>query len=578
MWLFGLPASFQRLPGIYRTYATAITSTGEQFSGKCTWTGQRIISRPVSYQFLKATKSDLYQLEQRLILNFVVKTGIMETVDTILNAVKKTGSTENSHAKNWIDAEWRDSEKIAISYDPASGQEIGRYADGSRIDAELAVESAFRAFNNSIWKNDYSLRSRVLLQMADLVESNSAEFIQILSRESGKVIPEATMEVFAAPPILRYWSSKTFIPGRSGESKPGTISLTLREPLGVAGIIAPFNAPVALMMRALGPALAAGNAVVIKLPGLTAQTNRLLSQMISEIPELPKGIVNIITESGDEVAKFLVSSPNVPVISFTGSTRTGKAIVAAGSSLLKRFNLELGGKTPMIIFDDADLPSAVFTSVKAITIFSGQFCMTGSRILVQRPVAEKFMRGLADRLEKVKVGAASDPQSEMGSMINKQSVSRVNRMVEEAIRAGAKVIVRGGPVTEGILAKGAFYRPSLLLVTDSNLPLVHDEVFGPVATVQVFDSEEEAIRLANNSEYGLAASIWTRDVDRPWRVAKAIQAGTIWINTYAQIFAQFEEGGYKQSGSGRLNGEAALEDFLEYKHITFNPGFAQLSF
>jgi len=162
-------------------------------------------------------------------------------------------------------------------------------------------------------------------------------------------------------------------------------------------------------------------------------------------------------------------------------------------------------------------------------------------------------------------------------MINKENVQRVNKMVEEAIAAGAKVIVRGGPVTEGALSEGAFYRPTLLEVTDPGLPIVQQEIFGPVATLQVFDTEEETISLANNSEYGLAASIWTRDIDRPWRVAKAIQAGTIWINTYAQIFAQFEEGGYKMSGNGRLNGEAALEDFLEYKHISFNPGVSDFS-
>ena len=382
------------------------------------------------------------------------------------------------------------------------------------------------------------------------------------------------MEVMAAPALLRYWAGKTFTSGRSGEPKPGSISITIREAVGVAGIIVPFNAPVALFIRALAPALAAGTAVVAKLPGLTAQTNELLCRIISETPGLPRGIINVITESGNEASKFLVQSPDVPVISFTGSTKTGKAIVAAGAAQLKRFSLELGGKTPMIIFNDADLQSAIFTIEKAITIFSGQFCMTGSRILVQQNIAESIIKGLSDRLSNIKQGLPSDPMSEMGSMIDKANVTRVNNMVEEAIATGAKVIVRGGPVTEGVLSKGAFYRPTLLLVTNPEMPIVQQEVFGPVATVQVFDTEEEAITLANNSEYGLAASIWTRDVDRPWRVAKAIQAGTIWINTYAQIFAQFEEGGYKQSGSGRLNGEAALEDFLEYKHITFNPGFA----
>jgi betaine-aldehyde dehydrogenase len=288
---------------------------------------------------------------------------------------------------------------------------------------------------------------------------------------------------------------------------------------------------------------------------------------------LPAGVVNVVTESGSEAARFLVESPHVPVISFTGSTQTGRAVAAAGAANLKRCSLELGGKTPMIVFEDADVETAIFTMEKAVTIFSGQFCMTGSRILVQRAVADRVREGLAARFRAVRAGLPSDPSSDMGSMIGRGSVERVNNLVEEAIAAGAGVIVRGGPITEGPLAGGAFYRPTLLEVTDPNLPIVQQETFGPVATLQVFDTEAEAVALANNSAYGLAASIWSRDVDRPWRVAKAIQAGTVWINTYAQVFPQFEEGGYKQSGVGRLNGEAAIEDFLEYKHIAFTPGW-----
>lgn len=498
----------------------------------------------------------------------------METIEQELGVRKQTVNKLNSSARNWIDGEWVDAEQSGISINPATGEQIGGYADGGQKEAQKAVEAAVRAFRETSWKNDHALRSKVLLAIANQIDARSKELIQMLCTESGKTAPEATMEVYAAPALLRYWAGKTFTAGRSGEAKPGSLSITLREAVGVAGIIAPSNAPVALSIRALAPALAAGTATVVKFPGVTAQTNELLCRIISETPGLPRGIVNVISESGNEAVKFLVQSPDVPVISFTGSTKTGKAIVAAGAAQLKRFNLELGGKTPMIIFNDADLKSAIFTMEKAITIFSGQFCMTGSRILVQRDIAESLRNSLAERLSNVQVGPASDPTSEMGSMIDKANVQRVNNMVEEAIAAGAKVIVRGGPITEGALSKGAFYRPTLLEVTNPELPIVQQEVFGPVATLQVFDTEAEAIALANKSEYGLAASIWTRDVDRPWRVAKAIQAGTIWINTYAQIFAQFEEGGYKQSGSGRLNGEAALEDFLEYKHITFNPGFA----
>ncbi|MEJ7828194.1 MAG: aldehyde dehydrogenase family protein [Segetibacter sp.] len=487
---------------------------------------------------------------------------------------KMTSNRLHATVKNWIDGEWLEGEQEGTSYNPATGAQIGSYADGGTVEAQKAVAAAVKAFRETSWRTDHALRTMVLLDMADQFEANSEALIQMLCSENGKIVPEATMEVKAAPVFLRYWSGKTFSAGRSGEARPGSLSITMREAIGVAGIIAPFNAPVALSLRSLAPALAAGTTAVVKLPGVTAQTNHLLCKIFSETSGLPKGVVNVITESGNEAAKFLVQSPDVPVISFTGSTKTGRTIAAVGAAHLKRFSLELGGKTPMIIFNDADVETAIFVMAKAITIFSGQFCMSGSRILVQRDVSEQIKKGLSERLSTLKVGAPSDPESEMGAMINRASVVRVNAMVEDAIAAGASVILRGGPITEGPLSNGAFYRPSLLEVTNPNLPIVQQEVFGPVATIQVFDTEAEAIAMANNSEYGLAASIWSRDIDRPWRVAKALQAGTVWINTYAQVFPQFEEGGYKQSGNGRLNGEAALEDFLEYKHISFNPGTA----
>jgi betaine-aldehyde dehydrogenase len=476
-------------------------------------------------------------------------------------------------ALNWVDGNWIDAKQRTKSFDPATGAEIGTYADASREDATAAIEAADRAFRSTDWKDNRRLRAKVLNQIADRFEARRDDLIRILSLENGKVHAEAAFEVDMIPSKFRYWASFVLTSyGRAMEVEPGHLSFVTRSPIGVAGVIAPFNSPLVLTVRSLAPALAAGVTAVVKLPGSTAQTNCMFSQVLSEAADLPPGVVNVFSESGPGGSALLVESKTVRVISFTGSTKTAKIISAAGAPTLKLFQTELGGKTPMIVFDDADLEAAAPKVEKALTVFAGQFCMTGSRLLVQRGIADRFRSLMKERLERVKVGPASDPSSDMGPLIDKANVARVDKMVEQAIADGAKVILRGGPVTEGPLAKGAFYRPALLEVSDPKMTIVQEEVFGPVLTMLVFDSEEEAVKLANDSEYGLSASIWTRDVDRPLRVAREIDAGTIWINDWAVVWDEFEEGGFKRSGNGRLNGEAAIDEFLEYKHIAFNTG------
>ena len=483
-------------------------------------------------------------------------------------------TTATSVARHWIDGEWVDSEEHVDSVNPATGEAIGSYAMGGPQQAQSAIEAARRAFADTSWRSDRLLRARVLNRMADRFEERADELVELLGLENGKVHAHGRVEVAFAPETFRFNAALALTDvGTVSVVRDGELSMVVRQPVGVAGIIAPWNSPVALGVRSLAPALAAGCTAVMNLPRQTAQTNSLIAELVGGTDELPPGVANTIT-GGHVTGDVLVRSPDVPTISFTGSTATGKQISAAASENLKRVGLELGGKTPLILFEDADLELALPVAVSALIVFSGQFCMTGSRLLVHEAIADEVRTGLARLLEAVNVGPAADPASEMGPIISKHDVERIDRVVEEAIAAGAEVIVRGGPITDGPLAAGNFYRPTLLEVSDNSMSIMQNEVFGPVLTMQTFATEAEAISLANDSEYGLSASVFSRDVDVPLRVALGLESGSVWVNDWARLHDQFEEGGLKASGVGRMRGFAVIDDFIEFKHIRLQPGTA----
>jgi betaine-aldehyde dehydrogenase len=470
-------------------------------------------------------------------------------------------------ARHWIDGEWVGAGPVSESVNPATGAVLGQWADGGEAEARAAVAAARRAFDTSPWPRDRGLRHRVLSELADRFDAHAEELGRLVTKENGKKIAEGLFEGSSPGPTLRHNAALALTEaGISAEVAPGQWFSTYAEPAGVVGIIVPWNSPVALLIRSLAPALAAGNTVAVKMPGQTALVAHLVARIIAEVESLPRGVVNIFTESGNTGAPYLVASPDVRVISYTGSTTVGRLVAEAGAATLTRMNLELGGKTPMIVFDDADLDRTIPLLAAGITTFAGEFCMTGSRILVQRGVADEVRARLAGLLESVRVGDGMDPETDMGPLIDQADVARVDGLVQAAL-AYAKPIVRGGPVTDGALAAGAFYRPALLEVEDVSTDIVQQEVFGPVATFEVFDTETDAVERANATEYGLAAGIFTSSINTSRRVSREIHAGTVWTNTWAAINDGFAEGGYKQSGTGRLRGPLAITEFTEAKTV-----------
>lgn len=471
----------------------------------------------------------------------------------------------------WIAGQWTEARggRQGNWTNPSTGESLPPYADGSIDDGLAAIESARGAFDRTTWARQPRRRAAVLLQLAERLERIKAQVAATLSAENGKLLAEAEHEVTAAVSELRYYAGLARnVFGRLTELEPGSYSALVREPLGVAAIIVPWNAPITLLIRSLAPAIAAGCTSVVKVAPQTAATSSLFFRLFDDMEAVPAGAVNMVTESGSEIAQALVSSRMVDVVSYTGSTAVGKKIMAAGAATLKRLNLELGGNAPCVVFADADLDRACEGIVRAALSHAGQVCVAASRVIVHKGVEERFAGLLADRLAATQLGRANDRSAAMGPLINEASCDRLRQLVTRASVDG-EILLQGAAPDAPVLAGGAFLSPSLVRVRRRGAELLREEVFGPVLSLTSFDDENEAVAIANDSDFGLAASAWTRDLARGQRMGAAIRAGTVWINQHLRMHAEIETGGFKESGLGRLHGVEGLDAFLQTKHVAW---------
>ncbi len=451
--------------------------------------------------------------------------------------------------------------------EPATGEPLVRAAMAGESDVDRAVAAAREALDGAWGKTPATERSRLLHALADAIAANRAELAELETRNVGKAISSVKAELFQAVENFRFYGSAiATIGGRSNPIGGSLLFYSLKEPVGVAAQIVPWNYPLMMSTWKLAPALAAGCSVVLKPDPQTPLTAIRLAELAAEVG-FPAGTINVVPGDGPTTGAYLVRHPGVDKVAFTGSTRTGGEIMRLASEPLKRVTLELGGKSPNLVFADADLASAIPSSAWAIFYAAGQSCEARSRLLVEKPLYDEVVSKLGDFASAIAVGDPLDPETQMGSLISMAHRDKVHGFVERGAGAGAEVVT-GGAVPDGA---GAFYPPTVV-AAENAAEIAQEEVFGPVVTVIPFEDEADAIRIANDVRYGLMATVWTGDPARGHRIAARLKAGTVGINMPYTAFPGVPFGGYKQSGFGRELGLETLELYLETKSVIVSTG------
>jgi acyl-CoA reductase-like NAD-dependent aldehyde dehydrogenase len=461
----------------------------------------------------------------------------------------------------WVPAK---SGRTFPTINPANEEVLALAAEGDQADIDAAVKAARKAFEEGGWpKTGPHQRTRLLLKIADLIEAHADELATLETLDNGLPLTITKGMASGAADTFRYYAGwPTKIYGETNPSAPEMFNYTLREPVGVCGQIIPWNAPLMMAAWKIAPALACGNTVILKPAEQTPLTALRLGELLLEAG-IPDGVVNIVTGFGETAGAAIASHPDIDKVAFTGSTEVGKLILQASASNLKRVSLELGGKSPNVIFVDADLQKALPASMAAFCAMSGQVCAAGTRIFVEQGFHDQFVEQLAGATAGIKPGDPFAPGTFMGPLVSKDQFDRVKSYLDLGKAEGAKVAL-GGNAGDG---KGYFVNPTIFTGVKNNMRIAREEIFGPVAAVIPFKDENDAILQGNDTTYGLAAAVWTRDISRAHKVARALKAGTVWVNTYLELDVGSPFGGYKQSGIGRELGKHSIELYTQVKSV-----------